>query len=323
MDTPRIETMLDHWELAPLREWTTVKDRVVFEIATADGARFMLKDRGELDGWWWDRLPFEHDVTSHLDRCGVPVAVLLETRDGEPAAVVDGRVCSLSPALRNRPTELTRDESPAFYRNCGRAIARMHRALASYPTDGLEEKTWRTDLHDRIIATCIPSLREHLPEPARSRLSRLVEGAEGNMARAYRDLPDQLVFWDCHPGNTVRDGAEITGFVDCNHFAIAPRMFDVAHYILHLVKWDTDAPGKTAVWLDDFPQLLCDYDEVAPLTAHEKMAFPCLLLVGPLLFMDGSLRNGDQASPVELRTFEWLCLQREEIARRIAASGVL
>jgi Ser/Thr protein kinase RdoA (MazF antagonist) len=322
MDTAQIDTMLGHWELAPLREWTTVKDGVVFEVVTEDGARFMLKDRGDLDGWWWDRLPFEHDVTSHLDRCGVPVAVLLETRDGEPAAVVDGRACSLSPALRNHPTSLTRDESPTFYRNCGRAIARMHRALATYPADGLQEKTWRTDLHDRMLTTCIPYLREHLPEPMKSRLSRLIGSVESDMARAYRDLPEQLIFWDCHPGNTVRDGPEITGFVDCNHFAIAPRMFDVAHYILHLVKWDTDAPERTAVWLEDFPQLLHGYDEVEPLTPHEKAALPCLLLVGPLLFMDGWLRNSDEVDPLELRAFEWLCGQREEIARRIAASGI-
>ena len=317
MDTDTLTRVIQHWDVRPVREWNSIEDGVVFEAVTDDGARYALKDRGELDPWWRDRLPFEHDVTNHVYRCGVPVARLLETREGEPVAVVDGRFYSLSPAFRNRPTELTREDALVCYGNCGRAIARMHQALATYPTEGVGGKTWHADLHDRIVTTCIPYVQERMPEAEAAPFARRLADVREDMERAYRDLPPQLIFWDCHPGNLVRDGAEVTGFVDCNHYAVGPRMFDVAHYLLHLVKWFVDEPDKTAAWLDLLPRLIAGYEDAISLTDHEKWALPCLLLVGPLMFMDMSLRNGEGMDHAELRAFGWLCDAGPEIARRM------
>ena len=51
---------------------------------------------------------------------------------------------------------------------------------------------------------------------------------ESEMAAAFADLPRQLVIWDCHPGNVAVDGYDVSGFIDCDHLSIAPRIFDLA-----------------------------------------------------------------------------------------------
>jgi Ser/Thr protein kinase RdoA (MazF antagonist) len=85
----------------------------------------------------------------------------------------------------------------------GAAIARLHVALASFPTEGLESRTWRTVFPGVVYDQCLPPIRQCVMRLERSELDAILKAIGPQLRATTRGLPEQLIHRDCHHGNIV------------------------------------------------------------------------------------------------------------------------
>src|SRR6185369_11375613 len=110
-------------------------------------------------------------------------------------------------------------------------------------------------------------------------VARTVELERGRAIQAaLQGLPEQLIHRDCHPGNILVDGTRVIGFIDCDHLCLAPRLFDLAYYVVHHIKWQTDNDAGTRRVLASVPRLLEGYRARASLPPAEAASLPHAML---------------------------------------------
>jgi Ser/Thr protein kinase RdoA (MazF antagonist) len=145
----------------------------------------------------------------------------------------------------------------------------------------------------------------------------LLRGA--TIAAALRDLPEQLIHRDCHPGNILVQGTQVIGFIDCDHICIGTRIFDVAYYAVHHLKWVTDDEAATQRWLRNLPQLLHGYTSQQPLEAAEIAALSAAMMAYHLLLAHWFLRGSKHESiALEMQALDWLDRNYDSISAAIA-----
>ncbi len=317
----QIMEILEFWSIHSVPEWSAIQ-RNVFQMTTGDGRQLILKNIGEeSDNWRIPRVPFEYDVLSHVHQSGVPVAVPILSCDGMPCVVFSEQVYCLYPHFINNPGEVKNaSDRRTLYRNYGAAIAKLHQALATYPNKNVADRTWRDDRLHQVFDEAIPCISENLPREQNQAFTQMVDEMGAEMRRVYSDLPEQLIHRDCHPGNVIVDGFEVSGFVDCNHLSIGPRTLDLAYFLVHLVKWDVGDEHKTATWLAHYNQVVVGYERVRPLERRERQGLFYVMLSVLLGFADHFYRGGEpQNVKVELDTFAWMYHHRQEIIGKVVS----
>jgi Ser/Thr protein kinase RdoA (MazF antagonist) len=120
-------------------------------------------------------------------------------------------------------------------------------------------------------------------------------------------LPEQLIHRDCHPGNILVQGTRVIGFIDCDHICIGPRLFDLAYYAVHHLKWVTDDEAATNRWLADLPSLLRGYRSQQSLSQEEAAALPYAMMAYHLLLSHWFMGLG-RREPIalEVRSLDWI-----------------
>jgi Ser/Thr protein kinase RdoA (MazF antagonist) len=312
--TPHLEEIVAGWGIDTIANWHVIQDNIS-RITLVDGRQFVLKELGLRNEETIRRLHFEHEVLHHVEQTGLSVAVPLLSNKGTPYVVNSEHIYRLSDWLPNQPAEVqTSEERVRLYQNYGAAIGRFHQALASYKDDNILSRTWRTNLQTRILDEAVPVIITRLDQTQLSSFQTLLAEIKPKMTSAYANLPIQPIIWDCHPGNVAVEGFEVSGFIDCDHISIAPRIFDLADFLVHLIKWDIGDEQKEAIWLAHFHQLIIGYESVTPLSRHERAALYYVMAGIPLLFMDFFFQGGlPELTKVELDTFIWLIQHCHEI----------
>ena len=311
-------SLLKYWEIDEIVTWEQLQENV-WRITLVDGRDLVFKAIGAHTATIAQRLHFEHDVLRHVVQMGVPAAVPLLSSVGTPYVIDSGQIYRLSVWLPNRFVEpATGEEQIRLYRNYGAAIAHFHAALATYQDDQLLARTWQSNLLARVFDEAIPVILANLTGEQLSIMQNILAALGPAMRVAYTDLPQQLVIWDCHPGNVAVDGFVVSGFIDCDHLAVAPRVLDLADFLVHLMKWNLDDEVKLAAWLTHFPQLLTAYEAITPLTVQERHALYCAMLAEPLIFMDFFFQGGHpELTETEFVLFQWLARHRDEITEQL------
>lgn len=320
--TQNLESILASWGIGAIADWRAIQGNVA-KIICSDGSEYVFKRLVDGKDWTIRRLAFEHEILTHAARGGLSVAIPLLSDKGTPYAVDSDSVYRLSAWLPNAPAPLrTEEERSLMLKNFGEAIGRFHLALASYEDEGILEKTWKTDLKTRVIDQALPIVTARL-DPARlGVLEDLWRGIEREMALAYADLPMQLIIWDCHPANVAVDGFRVSGFIDCDHISIAPRVFDVANFLVNLHKWDLGDAQKERAWLDGIVPFLAGYESLNRLSPRERAALPHAMIGMPLMLMDYFFQAGlpDKVQR-EFDSFCYLIRHRREISARLEPPG--
>ncbi len=315
---PHLKEVLLCWGSDTLASWHEIQNNVA-KLTLDDGRSFVLKALGPCSEATMRRLRFEHEVLRHVEQQGLAVAVPLLSNQGTPYVIASDCIYRLSHWLPNQPAEAqTSAERARLYQNYGMAIGRFHQALASYEDDAILSKTWQTDLRTRVLDEAVPVVLAHL-DPARLPLFQaLLAEIEPEMTAAFADLPRQLIIWDCHGGNVAVDGFEVSGFIDCDHISIAPRIFDLADFLVNLIKWDVGDAQKAALWMAHFPHLIRGYETITALSGHERTALAYALVAMPLLLMDYFFQHGLlEQTKVELAAWEWLVRHRQAIIAQL------
>ncbi|NJM08502.1 phosphotransferase [Candidatus Gracilibacteria bacterium] len=305
-----------HWSIPAITAITAIDERrPLFKIGTV-GASYILKDIS--DNPDLRRLEFRRSVLAHVARQSLRVPVPLLSQSERIAVQWEGRFYLLTDYIEAD----TYHDDPAlqselFY-HTGQAIAQLHQALAAYPNTELSHKTWREDLAGGV-AKWIAALVDGLPTQQAAVVERvsLLRGAA--IEAALRDLPEQLIHRDCHPGNILVQETQVIGFIDCDHICIGPRIFDVAYYAVHHLKWVTDDEAATQRWLRNLPQLLRGYMSQQMLEAAEIIALPSAMMAYHLLLAHWFLRGSKHESiALEVQALDWLDRNYQSVSAAIA-----
>ena len=226
------------------------------------------------------------EILAHLDRSGIPVGVPHPTDDGHPFAEYDGELYLLSPYLTGPDPA----ESQAQLESSGTGIARLHQALATCPT---AIDSWQIRLAERTFGESWPGLEARLPAAEFERLSAAIDPVYDEMTRAVEGLPSQRIHGDCHAGNILLTGDEVTGFIDLDHLPIGPRMYDLGYFLSCSLVSCTDRgePAEDALERLSRP-LFAGYRSVLPLTEGEAEAILPIMLYVQLILADWYLQAG-------------------------------
>jgi len=317
--TSQLNKILQTWSIDDISEWQAIQENIA-KVILADDRAFVFKNLGLNSEAATRRLQFEYDVLTHVAGQGLAVAVPLLSQASLPYVIESDQVYRVSHWLPNRPARVQNEEEQShLYWNYGAALGRFHKALASYEDADILSRTWETSLQKRVLDEAVPVALAHLDAERLAVFEALLAELKPAMQSAYADLPIQLIIWDCHPGNVAVAGFEVSGFIDCDHISRAPRIFDLADFLVHLVKWDVGDAQSEAHWLACFRQLLVGYESVTPLADQERAALYYALLGIPIIFMEFFFKADlPDLVKTEFNTLIWLAGQRERISRQLA-----
>lgn len=311
----RLNELLLHWGVSSTREAEDIWQGKVFRIETETGGRLTLKNLGPADeAFRPSTIEFRASVMRHLEGLKINVPSLIPRTNDDLWLEYDGEVWTLAKFLNAGTRPRTLEITPQLYRNIGLEIARMHEALASYPADGLDELTWHEDLTFGIPRWASQVKAELSPELA-AEFGPIADELVPKMLSVVEGLPEQLIHRDCHFGNILVDGTRVLGFVDCDHFCIGPRIFDLAYLAANLIKAHLEDESATEHLVSLLPHLLNGYSQLGPLSEREVIAFPYVMMSIPMLFAWWFLTiEKTDWIPLDLQALRWMNLNKETIA---------
>jgi Ser/Thr protein kinase RdoA (MazF antagonist) len=183
----------------------------------------------------------------------------------------------------------------------------MHRALATFPQDRLTEQIGRNDLESEVFKIGLPIILPYLNGDQALSFQTMMATLSKPMKDAFMGLPEQLIHRDCHIGNLLSCGTEVTGIIDWDHLSLGPRILDLAYFAVQIAKRQIHEPDKMTQWLDEMPLVLQGYDQITPLLDQEKAALPYVMIAVPIFFTYWLIETGQFDSvQIELDAAAWL-----------------
>ncbi len=183
----------------------------------------------------------------------------------------------------------------------GCAYAELHEVLKGY--DG-QIGSWQTVLYPRLYEQSAPRMRDRHSGKDLSGLEAILDGLEGSIADVSPRLEAQPILWDCHPGNTLIHSGRVSGFVDCDHISLGPRICDLANFAANLIA-RTCEPHHTRPWLEHLPCLVEGYASGTRLTPLEQKAFPLAIPFFLLILTDHFQEHGPHEKGAETLDSAW------------------
>ena len=304
--------VLKAWDIRPIRAIEDIHQGYVHRIATEDNLVLVLKDIGEPDQDLNQGLELRYEILKHLSDESIPVALPILDRKGKIASEHDGHLYILTPGFRSGPPAADTQGRAELYRNYGIAIAAMHLAVKSFRSDKLEG-LWKTD-PAAAFPKDVSTIREHICGGRLSTFNGMIDDVESEMRIFFQGLGEQLIHRDCHPGNVIVHGTEVTGIVDCDHFCIGPRLVDLAYFTAHFVMRRSGEKEVCQAWLREFPLILEGYHEISQLSNRERQAFPFMMMYIYLLFASWMFETSEgEGTEDQLNALEWMHRNLETI----------
>ena len=299
--------VLKNWDLPTISSIVEVKSDRIYQINYIDGAIHALKYIGTDEEQKRLRLDFEHNILAHLNRAGVPVANPIPTQTGATYIALDNNLYTLSQHLEHDspwpPTTAERNF------NIGQAIAKLHQSLADFKCENLGFKLWANrpgyEMQERL-----PWCREKLTGEDLNIIEKMVASTPSNLLQTIDQMETQIIHRDLHGGNILLKGSQVTGFIDCDHFSIGPRVYDLAYLAGQIIRFTFVTPPKPRIenWCDLMTGVLSGYAANSTITPEERHVLPHLFREVVLMFISMYCKNSRGSLPLEteLSALHWL-----------------
>jgi Ser/Thr protein kinase RdoA (MazF antagonist) len=265
------EALAAAYPLGPIRAFTRL-DRISSRLARLDiaGRAYWLKQVHRP----LDDLESEAEIASELAASGLPVTRAVRRRDGRYAgtlALADGAVSGL--LFEEAPGDEVEVPSASQAHALGTLLARFHAASVR-----AAERRWRIDA-DTLAGAPLRALEAWGGAAAR-RCADLAKLAAEMVATAWHGaLPLGLCHGDVQLENVRFDGAQPT-LLDLECCGPGPCAYDLACYWRKRIGLADGAPPHA-----EWEALLRGYEQVRPLTPHERRAIPALATLRALWVM--------------------------------------
>jgi homoserine kinase type II len=256
---------------------------------------------------------FEHELVAHLRAHGFPGPEFVPTVEGEPCALVDGRLWRMARFVPGRPASA---ETPGQAEAVAEALARYHQLVADFSASvpvpeaqlmpvALAERLAAVPTEERFLA----AVPEGLAAPLRFALAE-GKAVHRRLEELYRVLPVTTIHAGCRRGSALFDGGRLMVVLDFDSAHHEARALDVAVAVHDFAKiYGDPASPDYKVHLDRAvaARFVGAYQDVAPLASEELEAVPMLLLAKRLkraLGRYARLLAGDPLSSNDLRKIE-------------------
>lgn len=264
-----LERLIAHYDVGGLISAKGIAEGVsnsnwLIETCTkgGQGARFILtmyERRIEPED-----LPFFLSLLDHLAAHDCPVPRTIHDREGAAFRMIDGKALALIEFLPGISIDHP-GAAQAF--SVGQALARTHLAARSFA--GSRTQTLGLAAWDRIIHECgreaLSRIDPALPDLAFEELSFLAGHWPGG-------LPHGVCHCDLFPDNVLMLGDSVSGLID---FYFAANDFFAYDLAVTHAAWSF-GPGGRDFRPDVAAGLLAGYENIRPLSLHERKALPVL-----------------------------------------------
>jgi Ser/Thr protein kinase RdoA (MazF antagonist) len=218
----------------------------------------------------------EAGVLGHLRDQGLPVPEHVRTARGEPFALSTERGHEVSCLYRALPgahyESFDGKEGVLRARQVGRALGRLHAALAEVPSAGFDRYRPEVRLGGELVAA------GDVYDLARlERVSARRSPSAG--------LPEQLIHRDFHLYNLLFSDARPSGYLDFDMLMSGPRLFDVCYCSIETLAKRFDEPAFPDYWFRILGAIIKGYIEHVPLTELERRSVVSVMVEIELLFM--------------------------------------
>ena len=273
--------LLAYWEIGPIRSITeqppgeSASGNVTF-VETESGTRYVLKRKTVRR-----TLPHEYKLLETLAARGVPVAVPLRARSGEPYIQVGEDCFDLS--LQLPGTVYSDHYAPGAIeraRQFGAAIARLHAALRN--CEQLINVT-EMDLTGDIAKSS--QVVRSIWSAGQPSIDPILAELEASLVACFAELPKQLIHRDAHPGNMLFLDGKLSGWLDFEIMLRGPRLFDLCYCSTSLLINGFGDPSKRQAWFTLLSALVEGYEFVSPLTSVECRALRVMQMSIEVIFI--------------------------------------
>lgn len=209
-------------------------------------------------------LPYFLGLLDHLSAHNCPVPRTMHDRDGKAFSLIDGKAVALIEFLPGISIDVP---TPAQAHSVGAALAKLHKAAATYPhrrTNGLRPRDW-ADIFDACKPEDIAKI-----DPQLSNI--IAEHLADSIANWPEHLPHATIHADLFPDNVLMIDDQVSALIDFYFACTDITAYDIA--VTHAA-WCFSSDGRQ-FRPDISAALLQGYFEINPLSADEIAALPIL-----------------------------------------------
>ena len=273
----------DIGEAEKIKPLSAGSGRVRKVVVISERGKFLLKRRRKSKGLL-QRLTFSHDVQAHLRKKGFPVTALVTTGPGgTPILQIDDHIYECFKFV----TGVRYDGSVEATVEAGRQLARLHRALADFESQG---GSTRGSFHDSS------TVRRHLKKTGSEktpRPSKKLQVAAELLMRLYNassvrvnelgfdSWRPQVVHGDWHPGNMLFSRRKLLAVLDFDSIKLAPTITDLANGMLQFsIVGGRPNPADWPAYLDQakLTRFLSGYRAVLRPKKNQLNSLPDLMI---------------------------------------------
>lgn len=277
-----VGVLREHYDLGPCTSWRRAErgmSNASLFVTTADGPVVLRRSH---EGKTPAAAAFEAGVLAHLVERGYPAPPVVETRGGEPFAVVDGLVHLVTRLLPgDHPAGRPSAEQA---RSVARGLARYHSLVAGLPLRGAPSRSATLD----ALADPVPRLLEEAAGPACRHLAADAAAALGTALRglaeqaaavrgallARRDALTSLVVHGSYGRSAVLlAGDELTGVLDYDRATLDLLDVDLVYALKSFCR-PAAGRGEPGPDPDLARAFLAAYCQERPLAAADVEALP-------------------------------------------------
>ena len=262
----QINELLAHWDInqnLPIYDVAYMDGRKISDTVWRIGDEYYLKKQAD------QKHILHHSIFANaLHKEGLASPLIVRTKEGQEY-VGETELFVLMKRVKGMPYELLDsfgDKAQDYASECGKAIARLHRALNTI-TDPINIKD--TNLLQTVTEWALPNVRKQSEQWS----LRLPEAFFDDLAETfgvlYQKLPYQTIHRDPNPSNILFEQELVAGFIDFELSERNIRLFDPCYCatgLLSIAK--TNQQYET--WLAIAANILRGYDEINPLSEEEK-----------------------------------------------------
>lgn len=254
----------------PLQLESTHQRRHRKMVVLTDAGKFLVKTYHR-DPVVLDNLRFQHNLSNHLVKNGLPVAEIKRARNGKGIVEIDNWAMELQQFVEGEPMEVT---TPTLITS-SRVLGEFHQVCRGVPVPPRDARKWRfsevpRDSLQKFLQVARKSGDGRQLDAYANQISVFLHDAGEVLSKEKRDTFETgLIHGDWHGGNLLYVDEKLTGILDLEFAGDGCYLEDIAYAISNLCIRTTLSEEKMAHRVN---VLLDNYQFSRTLTYNELVA---------------------------------------------------